>query len=180
MLYIIYIFLKQISMIKIKIVKIKKKDLCQKWINYLNDPIVVKFSAQSKKRHTLQSQRKFIVKKLKDKNSIVFKILLKKKFIGTIEIKNIDRINKYAEVSYMIGEKSVWGMGIGTIAIKEIILFAKNKLKISKIGAGIMRNNICSQRVLEKNNFKKFGVIKNYYKTKKEAIDKIFFIKYLT
>jgi len=179
MLYIIYIFLKQISMIKIKIIKIKKKDLCEKWINYLNDPIVTRFSAQSINKHTIQSQKKFIEKKLKDKNSIIFKILFKNEFIGTIEIKNIDKINKYAEVSYMIGEKSIWGMGIGAIAVKKIILFAKNKLKITKIGASIMKNNISSQRVLQKNNFKKFGVIKNYYIKKNKKIDRIFFIKHL-
>jgi len=40
-------------MIKIKIIKIKKKDLCEKWINYLNDPIVTRFSAQSKNKHTI-------------------------------------------------------------------------------------------------------------------------------
>lgn len=79
----------------------------------------------------------------------------------------------------MIGEKSIWGIGIGTIAVKKIILFAKNKLKITKIGASIMKDNISSQRVLEKNKFKKFGVIKNYYTKKNKRIDKIFFIKHL-
>lgn len=164
----------------IEIKKIKKKDVCKKWVNYLNDPIVTRFSIHSKRKHTLKSQNQFVKEKLQDGNCIIFKILFKKKFIGTAEIKNIDNINKYAEVSYMIGDKSMWGRGIGTIVVKKIIMFAKKKLKINKIGAMIMHNNIYSEKVLKNNNFKQFGVIKEFYIKNNKKINKVFFIKHLT
>ncbi len=162
----------------IKISRVKLKDLNIKWVNWLNDSEITKYSIQRKKKHTLNTQKKFIEKKLKDNSSILFKILDKNNFVGVIEIKNIDKINFTCEISYLVGEKNFWGKGIGTKAVSLASDYCFKILKIKNILSATMSNNIASKKVLKNNNFRIFGKIKNYFSYKKNMrIDKIFFIK---
>ena len=162
----------------IKISKVKLKDLNLNWVNWLNDPDVVKYSIQRKRKHSYNSQKKFLKKKLNIKSSILFKIIYKKKFVGVIEIKNIDKINLVCEISYLIGEKALWGNGIATKAVGIACKYSFNKLKIRNIISCVMANNIGSKKVLKNNNFNYFGKIKDFYHfTNNKKIDKIYFVK---
>ena len=48
----------------IKISKVKLKDLNLNWVNWLNDPDVVKYSIQRKRKHSYNSQKNFLKKNL--------------------------------------------------------------------------------------------------------------------
>jgi len=161
----------------IKIYSIKINDVNLTWVNWLNTKKVNKYSNQRHKVHTYKSQKNFIKKKLASNTSRIFKIIYKNKFVGVIELKNIDRINKCSEMSYMIGETKVWGNGIASKAINLLLVYSKKKLKLNKIVAAIVKSNIGSQKVLKNNGFKKFGEIKNFYKFNKKLINKVFYIK---
>ena len=163
----------------VKIFPIKLNDVNDIWINWLNDKIVTKYSIQRKKKHTLKSQVLFLKKKLNDKNCKLFKILYNEKFVGVIELKNIDKINNCAELSYMIGERELWGIGLGTKSVDLILKYAKKKLKLNKVISSIMSVNKASKKVLTKNKFKEYGEIKNFYYFQNKHVSKIFFIKYL-
>ena len=151
----------------VKIVKITKfsnfnsKELL-KWVKWLNDKNVTKYSEQRFAKHTLSSQKNFLRQKIKDKNSYIFKILFKNIFIGVIELGKIDFIHSNCEIMYFIGEKIYWSKGIATEAINLALKYAKN-LKIKKIYAGVYSNNLPSIKVLMKNKFKIEGKISNYY-----------------
>jgi ribosomal-protein-alanine N-acetyltransferase len=54
------------------------------------------------------------------------------------------------------------GRGFATAAVQEIIGAAFNELRLHRIEAGTLLNNVASQRVLEKNGFVRFGVAPKY------------------
>jgi [ribosomal protein S5]-alanine N-acetyltransferase len=140
---------------KIRIIKIHKiPKQIKDWVNWLNDKEVTKFSNQRYKFHTIQTQKKFIAKKINSKKNILFKICYKNFFIGILEISKINNLKNECELSYMIGNKSFWGKGYGTKAINLAINFSKKKLKVKKIIAGVEKKNISSKKILLKNNFK--------------------------
>jgi len=68
-------------------------------------------------------------------------------------INGINSIHKRAKLTYVIGETSYWGNGVGYFAVKSLIQLAKNKYKLNKLYAGLADGNTGSQRVLEKNGF---------------------------
>jgi len=77
----------------IKIIKLTKLPIdLSKWVDWLNDKIVTKYSKQRLKKHTNQSQKKFLKKKLKSKRNFIFKIIYNKKFIGVLELSDINHI----------------------------------------------------------------------------------------
>tara|TARA_B100001093_G_C26807329_1_gene1006048 strand:+ start:819 stop:1343 length:525 start_codon:yes stop_codon:yes gene_type:complete len=152
---------------KIKLKKINRLSECSKddiikWVKWLNDKEVTKYSEQRFKKHTKLSQINFINFKLKDKKSFLFKIIFENNFIGVIELGNMDHQHSNCEIMYIIGEQKYWSKGIGTRSINLALKFAE-KNKIKKVYAGVYSNNFPSINVLKKNKFKLEGKISNFY-----------------
>ena len=83
---------------KIKLKKILSSKInlyeLNKWVSWLKDKEITKYSEQRYHKHTINSQKKFLEKKIKLNNSNVFKIYNKDNFIGIIELGNIDLKNQ--------------------------------------------------------------------------------------
>ena len=159
-------------MIKLNLIKklVSNKEI-EKWISWLNDQSITEFSEKRFKKHTITSQKKFLLEKIKEKSSYIFQIKFKNKFIGVIELSSVNILNKGCEISYMIGEKKMHGKGLGTEAIKICLEFAKYQLNLKIVYAGINSKNIKSERVLKKNFFRKVNIRNQYYRFKKKNND---------
>ena len=141
-----------------------------KWVSWLNDPEVTKYSEQRFKSHTVNSQKKFLFKKIKDQSCYLFQVKFKNRFIGVIEISFLQTSHIQCEISYMIGEKKMHGKGLGTKAINDCLKFAKHELNVRTVYAGINSKNIQSEKVLKKNFFNKARVNDKYFLFKKMNI----------
>jgi RimJ/RimL family protein N-acetyltransferase len=82
--------------------------------------------------------------------------------VGTIGIKDIDYVNKKANLGYWIG-KQYQGKGIATECIKLVVNYVFDELKLEEISAYVFPDNNPSIRVLEKNGFVKTKEIKEYH-----------------
>lgn len=56
------------------------------------------------------------------------------------------------------------GRGLATAAVREIVDLALGELGLHRVQAGTLKHNIGSQRVLERNGFRRFGVAPAYLK----------------
>tara|TARA_Y100000816_G_C26065996_1_gene560244 strand:- start:420 stop:941 length:522 start_codon:yes stop_codon:yes gene_type:complete len=141
-----------------------KKDISKKYLIWMNDIEVQKFTEQKIIKHSLSNIRKFVREKNNSKNEFLYGIFLKKNkskvHIGNIKLGPINFNHKNAEISYFLGEKELWGQGYITTAIKKIIIIAKKK-GIKKLKAGLYEMNIGSKKVLLKNGFKLEGKLKS-------------------
>ena len=73
---------------------------------------------------------------------------------GTIGIKDIDYVNKKADIGYWIG-KQYQGKGIATECVKLVVNYAFDELKLEEILAYVFPDNNSSIRVLEKMDLKR-------------------------
>ncbi len=165
----------KINLILIK--KIPTNNILKKWISWLNNKKVSSFSARSSKKHNIKSQKQFLQKKIFDKKNYLFKIVFNNEFVGLIELTNMDYLFKNCEIRYLIGETKIWNKGIATRAIKLATLYCFKKLKMKLVIADTHQDNISSQKVLRKNNFKLQGRIKKFFNNKKLSKDKLIFAK---
>ncbi|MGF7118890.1 GNAT family N-acetyltransferase [Methanobacterium oryzae] len=93
-------------------------------------------------------------------NNCFFAITVNDEAVGGIGLtlgEDIERIS--AEVGYWLGEE-YWGKGITSLALKGIIDYGFNSLKLERIFAVPLENNIGSRRVLEKNGFVLEGILR--------------------
>ena len=82
--------------------------------------------------------------------------------VGTIGVKDIDYVNKKANIGYWIG-KQYQGKGIATESVKLVVKYAFDILELEEISAYVFPDNNSSIRVLEKNGFVKITVkVKEY------------------
>jgi [ribosomal protein S5]-alanine N-acetyltransferase len=83
--------------------------------------------------------------------------------VGAISLKNIDLVNKKANLGYWIGEQ-YWGRGIATECVRLVIHYAFSELELKEVSAYVFPENKASIRVLEKNGMKKKGQVNEYHK----------------
>ena len=158
------------------------KDISNKYLKWMNDLEVHKYTEQKYTKHSLIKIRKFVKEKNKSKNEFLYGIFLKRNnlstHIGNIKLGPINFIHKTGEISYFLGEKELWGKGYTTLAIKEIIKIAKKK-GLKKLKAGLYEMNIGSKKVLEKNGFKVEAIMKSEMILKRKRCNYYWFGKVL-
>lgn len=118
-----------------------------------------------------------VIQKFENKEIYPFGVYKKETLIGWISIKNIDwRIPK-GELGYYIDEINQ-GKGIIGSAVKEIIKFAFENLKMEKIYIKTGIDNIGSKKIAIKNGFQQEGILRSEFRLNNgELIDIIYFGK---
>jgi len=75
--------------------------------------------------------------------------------IGAIDLTEIDRQHKTAEVGILIAEPTHRNKGFGFQAIQGIKTIASRQLSLQKLVCSIQKHNVVSKKVFEKANFQK-------------------------
>jgi ribosomal-protein-alanine N-acetyltransferase len=118
------------------------KHLTARYVSWLNDPAVVKFSEQRHRLHSLASCKAFAESFAESRNHF-WAIISKGKadeHIGNL-VSYMDTKNRIAELSILIGEASARGCGLATEAWCEAIRHAFEKENMRKVVAGSMSEN---------------------------------------
>ncbi len=108
--------------------------------------------------------------KRKDSNILAYKIQLidTDEIVGTIELREINKKNKVGRICrFLIGEESVRGNGIGTLALKEILRIGFTELNFEKITLGVFDFNLGAIKCYENAGFVKEKFLEN---TRKAAV----------
>ena len=103
--------------------------------------------------------------KLKDRKYYFFLIENRNtnEFIGEIgyTVLNNTPYGKLVDLGYFINEK-YWNKGYTTEALKQVIKFAFEENNVYRIKTGCIKENITSEKVMQKNGFIKEGEFKEY------------------
>lgn len=145
--------------------KFEEADYQMMFENWASDERVAKNAGWPK--HENPEDTKGLVKiwvdQYNEENNFNWIIELKNQFpIGSITVIRKDLNNRTCEIGYNIGSK-FWNNGYATEAIESVIDYLFSLNLFDTITAQCFDYNIASSRVLEKNNFKKEGVLRNRY-----------------
>jgi [ribosomal protein S5]-alanine N-acetyltransferase len=98
--------------------------------------------------------------RLRDAIPLVITLKDDDKYIGHVSALQFDKVFKFVEICYIL-DREHWGKGIMSEAVKYVVDFIINKVKIHKIRAACFAKNIASKRVLEKVGFKQEGYLRD-------------------
>ena len=114
---------------------------------------------------TAQGQRRAITEALGhyEQNAGVPHVILDSgRIVGRVTLSNIVRGPFHScNLGYWVSSTDN-GRGLATAAVKEIMRVAFLDLRLHRIEAGTLLDNIGSQRVLERNGFVRFGIAPGY------------------
>lgn len=79
--------------------------------------------------------------------------------IGNIKIGSINKNHATADIGYLLGERSAWGKGYASQAIKLMTLYAFSDLSLIKLTAGCCQGNEGSRKALLNAGFFQEGLL---------------------
>lgn len=138
-------------------------DVGPHYVAWLADPQVNQFLETRHSPQGLEQISKFVA----DMNDSVDQLLLgiftsKGKHVGNIKLGPIHPIHRHADMSLFIGEKNVWGQGIGRKAVHALCQFAFTRLDVYKVCAGLYEQNQASLKLFTSLGFQQEGFFLNH------------------
>lgn len=128
-----------------------ERHLTPKYVSWLNDPQVVRYSEQRHVKHTLASCRQY-AESFRGAAGFFWAIQLKEDRIAHIGNLSayVDERNRIAELSILIGERGHGGRGLGTEAWSAALRYLLDTVRVRKVHAGTMAENLPMLRIFEK------------------------------
>jgi len=134
-------------------------DISQRYLGWLADPEVNQYS---QRRFAKRIDRKAAIAYLRSlkRDEVVLAIVDNEVgHVGNIKYGPIDWINRRADISILVGERSVWGKGIGTEAVRLVTRFLFGQLDLNRVEAG--SSNPAFLRIVEKLGWTKEGSLRD-------------------
>lgn len=132
--------------------------LGSRYVSWLNDPEVVRYSEQRHRAHDLNSCRAYL--KSFDGTPHYFAAIIGHTpnlgHIGNINA-YVDEKNGVADIGIMVGEKSAWGQGYGAEAWQALSDFLLIEKGLRKITAGTLANNQGMLKIMQKTGMTEDG-----------------------
>jgi RimJ/RimL family protein N-acetyltransferase len=130
----------------------------------MNDPEVTRYLESRFYPNSVESLQEYVKGKIGDPNNVFMAMVLKANdaHIGNIKLGPIDWIHRLADIGVMIGDKSSWGKGYASAAIRMICDYGFHTLNLHKLTAGCYVSNLGSLKAFQKNGFQVEGVRKQH------------------
>lgn len=139
--------------ILIRPLAIEDAEISWKW---RNDPEVWKFTGNRPDAEiTRQIERQWLSNTLTDATKRRFAITADDKYIGNVQLTGIT--SQDAEFHIFIGEKEFWGKGIATEATYQILHYANEVLKLSRVYLYVKKENSAAVNSYHKNGFEELS-----------------------
>lgn len=84
------------------------------------------------------------------------------RIVGFVQLAEINTYEKRASIGVVIGEKNLWGKGIGRTALRLLLDYAFTVRGLERISAEVYGFNQRSMRLMERVGFQKEGVLRQY------------------
>lgn len=142
-----------------------QEDVTDRYVGWLNDPEVHRWLETRWETQTAAKVAEFLAGVHASGSYLWGMFVPEVGHIGNIKLGPIRQHHECADCSYFIGERSQWGKGYATAAVKLVCEFGFKKLRLHRIQAGCYGGNKASQRVLRKAGFAFEGTSQRALKT---------------
>jgi len=128
-------------------------DVTPRYVSWLHDPQVIRYSDNQYRHFSLESQKKYVQSCIDSPDMMLWGVFFGDIHIGNVVLDNIDFNHLRSEVTYLLGDQNYWRRGIATHAVKHVIAYTQFVLGLKKLYAGVAEQNIASIKVLQKCGF---------------------------
>lgn len=138
--------------------------LSPRYVGWLNNPDVTRFSEQRHRTHTMESCRAYLTSFENTPNYFWALLETGRDFlhIGNLNA-YVDPMNETADVGILIGETGAWGKGYAVEAFEAVIAYLIEEQRLRKVTAGTLSANTQMVRVMEKAGMIEDGIRKGQY-----------------
>lgn len=144
---------------------LKLSDVGDRYLAWLRDSAINRYLESRFEEHTEASIGSFIECVNESPDSVLFGIFLADSghHIGNIKLGPINRRHRRAEIGLMLGERTEWGMGYASEAIRAVSDFGLDQLGLHKIAAGCYEENVGSLKAFIKAGYSQEARLPDYW-----------------
>jgi len=124
----------------------------RRYVDWLNDPEVTRFSSQRHRVHSLDSVQAFISSFAGTPNRFWALIVVANGVHVGTATHYVDVANRSADIGIMIGDRDLWGKGYGREAWVALMRYGFETLELERITGGCASGNIGMRRIFEAAN----------------------------
>ena len=84
-------------------------------------------------------------------------------YIGALDLRNINWIDRHAGIGIVIGDKDYWGKGYGTDAMRVLLRIAFDKMNLHRVHLDVHAFNERAVACYKRLGFKQEGVMREYH-----------------
>ncbi len=156
---------------------ISMDDVSPTYVDWLRDPEINQYLETRHTEQTLASVGDFVRAMIASPDQHLFAICLgpEQRHVGNIKVGPVKHPHGLADVSLFIGDRSAWGQGVATAAIKLISRFAIETLGLRKLNAGVYGPNTGSAKAFLRAGYQQEGLRRRHYLMGSEMVDALEF-----
>lgn len=136
---------------RLSIVNFSERHITDRYLAWLNDQEVLRFSDQRHRRHDFPSCKEYLLS-FRDSSNELLAIIAKDSelgYIGTMSV-YVEELHGIADLGIMIGERKAWGLSYGAEAWSAVCDHLFTNTNIRKITAGTIETNIPMIKLMKK------------------------------
>ena len=160
---------------RIYLKKLSPMDVKEDYVNWMNDKEVMRYTESRFKTHSKGDLVSYVEKVMNDSRYSFFAIVVKDRdvHIGNIKIGPFDKKHGFGDIGIIIGKKDYYGKGFATEAIKLIVDYAFDSLKLHKVTASCYAANPGAIKAFKKAGFEEEGRLNKHYLCEGQYTDKV-------
>lgn len=162
-----------------RIIQFGEKHLTPRYVGWLNDPEVVRYSEQRHRTHDVKSCRDYF-QSMQSDASLFLAVEMHDPGVGHVGNISIafDPANQSADLSIMIGEKRVWGTGLASQAWGAVVDELLGNLAVRRVTAGTMGINLPMIKLMERSGMEIDAVWPRHFLWEGQEVDLVLASKY--
>jgi RimJ/RimL family protein N-acetyltransferase len=146
---------------KVRLRPVEERDL-PNFVKWLADPELTRWLAAVDSPPTLDEEYEWYEGKRSDPDSVMWAIeTLDGRLAGNVELRLTPRARR-AEMGIAIQDKSRWGQGLGTEAVRLVLDYAFTELDLNRVELTTDEDNARALRCYEKCGFLREGLLRAY------------------
>jgi RimJ/RimL family protein N-acetyltransferase len=130
------------------------------YLDWFNDPEVCRLNSHHVFPYTRAEALAWVDGLAGRRDTLVLAITMREddRHVGNVSLQGIDAVSRTAELAIVLGDRSVWGQGIGLEAARLLVAHGFGALNLHRIACGTLAANVAMRRLAERLGMREEGV----------------------
>jgi RimJ/RimL family protein N-acetyltransferase len=130
------------------------------YLEWFNDPEVCRLNSHHVFPYTRLEALAWVEALRARRDTLVLAIAMRDdgRHVGNLSLQGIDPVGRSAELAIVVGDRSVWGQGIGLEAARLLVDHGFTSLNLNRIACGTLAANVAMRRLAERLGMREEGV----------------------
>ena len=111
------------------------------YLTWFNDPDVSRFNSHHVFPYTRDAALAWVRALPERRDALVLAIELDGVHVGNVSLQGIDPVSRTADLAIVLGDRSVWGRGLGVEAAELLVAHGFRALNLHRITCGVVRTS---------------------------------------